>query len=172
MSGARLKEIAYSRVLTFMIFYLVIVIYQTLLSELLRLGPARLDLGLLLLIYVTLNLGSRPGIVFGFGLGLLLDVADPIWLGLGSLIMGTLGYGVGYFKESLFVESIYSKMLLVFLTVISHDILRYLFMHKFELSAIGSVLLGTTIFSALYTTAVAAIVMLMTKPKQYQPQPV
>lgn len=172
MSGALFKEIAYSRILSFMIFYLVIVIYETLLADLLRLGPARLDLGLLLLIYVTLNLGSRPGIVFGFGLGLLLDVASPIWLGLGSLIKGTLGYGVGYFKESLFVESIYSKMLLVFLTVVSNDILRYLFLYKFEWSAIGSVILGTTIFSALYTTAVAGLVLLMTKSNQYKPQPV
>lgn len=170
MRRTLLKEITYSKVLSFVISYLAIIIYESLLADLFRLGPARLDLGILLLIYVTLNSGSKNGIIFGFGLGLLLDMMTPLWLGLGSLIKATLAYGVGYFKESLFVESVFSKALLVFVAVLANDLLRYLFLYHFDLAKIGSVLIGTTLFSAAYTAAVAAIAMLLARQSNLTPQ--
>lgn len=159
------KKVNYSKALIFLLLYLVVVIYQTLLAEVLSLGPARLDLSILVLIYVTLTRGTKQGIVFGFGLGILLDALNPAWLGLGSLIKGTLAYLIGYFKEKLFVENIFSKILLLFLTVLGNDVLYYLFLYKFNLDRIGSVLLGVGLPSALYTTAVAVVALLLTQKK-------
>jgi rod shape-determining protein MreD len=163
MTFGLFKEIAYSKVLTYLVLYLVVIVYETLLADIFRLGPARLDLGLLLLIYVTLNQGTKPGIIFGFGLGLLLDLLTPLWLGLDSLIKSTLSYLVGFFKESLFVESIFSKMLLVFLAVLINDFLRFCCTYSLDFAKIGSILWPTTLLSAVYTSGVAGLAMFLTK---------
>ena len=163
MTFGLFKEIAYSKVLTFLVLYLVVIVYETLLADIFRLGPARLDLGLLLLIYVSLNQGTKAGIVFGFGLGLLLDLMTPLWMGLDSLIKSTLSYLVGFFKESLFVESIFSKLLLVFLAVLINDFLRFCFTYGFDFNKIGTILWPTTLLSAVYTSGVAGLAMFLTK---------
>jgi rod shape-determining protein MreD len=166
MTFGLFKEIAYSKVLTFLVLYLVVIVYETLLADIFRLGPARLDLGLLLLIYVTLNQGTKPGIIFGFGLGLLLDLMTPLWLGLDSLIKSTLSYLMGLFKESLFVESIFSKLLLVFLAVLVNDFLRFCCTYSFDFTKIGPILWPTTLLSAVYTSGVAGLAMFLTKTKK------
>src|SRR5574341_17060 len=163
MTFGLFKEIAYSKALTFLVLYLVVIVYETLLADIFRLGPARLDLGLLLLIYVTLTQGTKSGIVFGFGLGLLLDLMTPLWLGIDSLIKSTLSYLVGFFKESLFVESIFSKLLLVFLAVLINDFLRFCCTYSLDFTKIGTILWPTNLLSAVYTSGVAGLAMFLTK---------
>ena len=172
MNTAIFKEISYSKVLTYLVFFLVVIIYETLLAELFRIGQARLDLSLLLLVYVSLTKGTKSGILFGFWLGLLLDVLTPLWLGLGSLVKAGLSYLIGVFKESLFVENIYSKILLIFLVVMLNDLFRSLALNQFNLDRVGSSLWQTSFFTALYTTAVAALAMILNQKSRPKLKPV
>ena|SRR3990172_3854256 len=170
MNRITFKDISQSKPLIFLVFYLAVVIYQSLFREILDLGPARLDLSLLLLIYVTLTQGTKSGIVFGFGLGLVVDISspNPAWLGLGALIKSTLGFFIGYMKSSLFVENILAKIFLVFAAALGNDLLRFLFINKFDFSHLDSLFFGTTLLSAGYTTAVAGIIFFLTKNRNYQ----
>ena len=168
MNKINFKDISQSKPLIFIVFYLAVVIYQSLFRDLLDLGPARLDLSLLLLIYVTLTQGTKSGIVFGFGLGLILDILSPTWLGLGALIKSTLGFFIGYMKSSLFVENILAKIFLVFAAALGNDLLRFLFINKLDFSHLDSLFFGTTLLSAGYTTAVAGIIFFLTKNRNYQ----
>jgi rod shape-determining protein MreD len=163
MNARFFKEISYSKLLTYLVFYLVVTIYESLFSELFRIGPARLDLSLLLLIYVTLSKGTKEGILFGFWLGLLLDSMTPLWLGLGILIKTGLSYLIGVFRDSLYLESIPSKILLVFIVIMLSDLARSLFLNHFNLDRVGISLWQTSLFSAIYTTAVAALALLINR---------
>lgn len=169
MTAGFLREIGYSKILTFLVFYLVVIIYESLFHELFRIGQARLDLSLLLLIYVTLSRGTREGILFGFWLGLLLDCLTPLWLGLGILIMTGLSYLIGVFRDSLYVENIPSKILLVFIVVMLNDLVRSLFLNHFILDQVGISLWQTSFFSAIYTTTVAALALIINQKSNPRP---
>jgi rod shape-determining protein MreD len=151
------KGAAYSKVFTYLILYFAVIIYQTLLAEFFTLGSVRLDLAMILLAYVSLTMGARQGIIFGFGLGLLMDVLNPLWLGAGVLIKGTMGFGMGYLKENLFVENVIAKGLVLFGAILINDLLINLFLFQIDLGKIGPLLLQTTLWSAIYTTAVSGI---------------
>jgi rod shape-determining protein MreD len=57
------------------------------------------DLTPLIVAAVGLLLGSMPGAAFGFGAGLLLDMALLQDLGLSSLLLVVVGYGAGRLRE-------------------------------------------------------------------------
>jgi rod shape-determining protein MreD len=170
MKAGLFKGIGYSKVLTYLILYLVTIIYESLFSELLRVGPARLDIPLLLLIYVTLTRGTREGIVFGFGLGLLQDALLPLWMGFGSLVKVLLAYAIGQFKESLYVENLFSKILLIFTAALSNDLMRFLVLNWRSAEKLGPVLIGTTLPTAIYTSVVAGLAIFLTSRGGLQPK--
>jgi rod shape-determining protein MreD len=57
------------------------------------------DLSPLLVVSVGLLMGSVPGALFGFGVGLFVDTALLQTLGLNSLIFTAVGYGAGRLRE-------------------------------------------------------------------------
>ena len=57
------------------------------------------DLSPLLVAAVGLLLGSIPGALFGFGLGLFVDTALLQTLGISSLVLTAVGYGAGRLRE-------------------------------------------------------------------------
>lgn len=160
-----LKTLPYPKAFTFLLFYLVVIIHSSLLADVFRVGPARLDLGILLLVYVALGMGTKEAIIFGFGLGLVLDVLSPAWLGAGALTKCTLGYIIGYLKEQLYVENTLAKTLIVLLAVVANDFFYYLFVYGLDIGQTSSVLLETSFVSALYTTLVAGIILFVNRKR-------
>ena len=57
------------------------------------------DLSPLLVSAVGLLLGSVPGALFGFGIGLFVDTALLQTLGISSLVLTAVGYGAGRLRE-------------------------------------------------------------------------
>jgi rod shape-determining protein MreD len=136
---------------------LVVVVYQSLFSELLTIHQIKLDIPLLILVYVGLSRGPASGALFGFLVGLLLDLSNPSFLGLGALIKTFLGYLVGSFKDTLFLESNISKGGVIFMSLCLNDFLFYLFSSGLNLNY--TFFLNYTLLSAIYT-ALAGFVLL------------
>jgi rod shape-determining protein MreD len=57
------------------------------------------DLSPLLVAAVGLLMGSVPGALFGFGIGLFMDTALLQTLGISSLVLTAVGYGAGRLRE-------------------------------------------------------------------------
>jgi rod shape-determining protein MreD len=148
-----------SRIANTILLLLIVVVYQSLFSELLIIRQIKLDLPLLILVYVGLNRGPASGALFGFLIGLLLDLSNPSFLGLGALIKTFLGYLVGSFKDTLFLESNISKGGVIFLSLCLNDFLFYLFSSGVNLNYTFFVFLNYTLLSGIYT-ALAGFVFL------------
>lgn len=76
------------------------VIVQTSAVAQLPIAGARADLSPLLVMAVGLLCGSLAGGCFGFGVGLLVDVASIQTLGISSLVLLGVGYGAGRLREA------------------------------------------------------------------------
>ena len=148
-----------SRIVNTILLLLVVIVYQSLFSELLTIRQIKLDLPLLILVYVGLTRGPASGALFGFLVGLLLDLSNPSFLGLGALIKTSLGYLVGSFKDTLFLESNVSKGGVIFLSLGLNDFFFYLFSSGLNLNYTFFVFLNYTLLSGIYT-ALAGFVFL------------
>jgi rod shape-determining protein MreD len=58
-----------------------------------------IDLVPLIVAAIAIYAGSMPGAIVGFATGLLLDIAIGQTLGLSSLVLTALGYGVGRYRD-------------------------------------------------------------------------
>ena len=76
------------------------VVVQTAAVSQLSFAGADADLSPLLVMAVGLLLGSLAGGVFGFGVGLFVDVVSLQTLGVSSLVLLGVGYGAGRLREA------------------------------------------------------------------------
>lgn len=76
------------------------VIVQTAAVSQLPIAGANADLSPLLVMAVGLLCGSLAGGVFGFGVGLFVDVVSLQTLGVSSLVLLAVGYGAGRLREA------------------------------------------------------------------------
>jgi rod shape-determining protein MreD len=149
----------FSKILSAAIILLMLVVFQSLLSDLVTIGGIRLDLAVVILVYVALTRGPAYGMTFGFAIGLLLDVFTPSTLGWGALVKCLIGFTVGSFKDNLYLESLYSKGAVMFLALIANDLLYYLFVTGLTATT-GDMLLRASLPSAVYTSAVGMLIFL------------
>lgn len=140
-----------SKILFTIFLLFILIFFQSFLSEVVSIKGIRLDLALLILVYVALTKGPTQGVVFGFLIGLLLDVFTPQRLGLGALIKSVVGFAIGIFKDNLFLENWYSKLTIVFLSVLLNDLFYHLLSEGVTLFAFHT-LLYYSLPSALYTS--------------------
>ncbi len=76
------------------------VVFQTAFVSQLPIAGATADLAPLLVMAVGLMCGSLAGASFGFGVGLFADIVSFQTLGVGSLVLLTVGYGAGRLREA------------------------------------------------------------------------
>jgi len=152
-----IRNLNLSRVAEFLLLLLIVIIYQSLFSGLLTIQRISLDLPLLILVLVALTQGPVSGAIFGFLVGFLLDLADPSLLGLGAFIKTCLGYLVGSFKDNLYLESNFSKGLVVFFSLLLNDLIYYYFSSGRNLSHVLGIFVNYSLLSAVYTALVGWI---------------
>lgn len=157
------KNVDYLRIINAALILLLVVVYQSLLSEPLRVANIKLDLPLLLVVYVGLTRGAKEGVIHGFLIGLLVDVLTPYFLGLNAFIKTILGYSVGNFRENLFLESIYSKGLVIFLALIINDLMYYLVWSGFDLPVILGIIFYSSVLSGIYTSGIGMLIFFLKK---------
>jgi rod shape-determining protein MreD len=146
----------FSKILYAILLLLILIIFQSFFSEVVAIRGIRLDLAVLILVYIALTKGPVQGVIFGFLIGILLDVFAPQRLGLGAVIKSLIGFTVGNFKDNLFLESSYSKGAIVFLSVALNDIFYHLFSEGLTLFTFHTILYYS-LPSALYTCAAGLV---------------
>ena len=155
---------AFSKILYAIFLLFILVIFQSIFSEVVTIKGIRLDLAVLILVYVALTKGPVQGVIFGFLIGLLLDVFTPQRLGLGALIKSLVGFTVGNFKDNLFLESSYSKGAIVFLSVTLNDLLYHLLSEGVTPFAFNTILYYS-LPSALYTCGAGVLFFIILEKK-------
>jgi rod shape-determining protein MreD len=156
----------FSRILYGILLLFILIIFQSFFSEVVAIKGIRLDLAILILVYIGLTRGPTQGAVFGFMIGILLDVFAPERLGLGALVKSLIGFTVGNFKDNLFLESLYSKGVIVFLSVVLNDVLYHLFSEGITLFTLHTIFYHS-LPSALYTCGAGMILFIVLEKKVF-----
>jgi len=152
-----IRNLNLSKAARMLLLILIVIIYQSLFSGLLTIQKISLDLPLLILVFVALTQGPVSGAIFGFLVGFLLDLANPSFLGLGAFIKTCLGYLVGNFKDNLYLESSFTKGVVVFFSLLFNDLVYYFFSSGLNLSYAFSIFLNYSLLSGLYTSIAGLI---------------
>jgi len=154
----------FSKILYAIFLLFILIIFQSFFSGVVTIKGIRLDLAVLILVYIGLTKGPAQGAIFGFLIGLLLDVFTPQRLGLGALIKSLIGFTVGNFKDNLFLESSYSKGAIIFLSVILNDLLYHLLSEGVTLFTFHTILYYS-LPSALYTCGAGVLLFVVLEKK-------
>jgi rod shape-determining protein MreD len=154
----------FSKVLQTIFVLFLLVAFQSFFSGAVAIKGIRLDLSIFILVYIGLTKGPAQGAIFGFLIGLLLDVFTPDKLGLGALVKSLVGFILGNLKDNLFLESSYSKGAIVFLSVLFNDFLYHLLSGGVTLFTFQTILYYS-LPSALYTSGVGILLFIILERK-------
>jgi rod shape-determining protein MreD len=122
---------------------------------------ARPDLLLIVLVHAALMRGPTTGVIVGFASGFLLDVASPQTLGANALARSVVGFAVGHVWESVERGSLLAGALAVFGATILHDAIYLAIVALTARESFPSSLLTLALPAAVYTTAVAAPLLML-----------
>ncbi len=147
----------FSKILSGAGILFLLILFQSFLSEMVSIMGIRFDLAIIILVYLSLTQGPTYGVIFGFLIGLLLDVFTPQTLGWGALVKCLIGFAVGSFKDKLYLESLYSKGGVIFFALISNDLLYYIFTQGVNGSTFRT-WTNYTLPSAFYTALVGMLI--------------
>lgn len=150
----------FSRIFSGVLLVLALILYQTFVSDAATILGIKFDLSIVILVYIALSRGPVSGVVFGFGLGLLADIFTPQTLGFGALVKCLIGFSVGSFKDSLYLDSWYSKGGMIFFALILNDLLYYILTRGLNASTFET-LINYSLLSAVYTSGVGMLIFLI-----------
>ena len=150
----------FSKLLSGAVILFILIFFQSLLSGAVAIMGIKLDLAIVILVYVALTRGPTHGIIFGFLIGLLMDVFTPQTLGWGALVKCLIGFTLGSFKDNLYLESIYSKGAVVFFTLLLNDSLYYTITTGLSDSTF-EVLSRYSLPSALYSSVIGMLIFVL-----------
>jgi len=159
--GSRLAR----RVVIFIGLLLAVIIYQTLVADIITVGTARPDLIIVLIVWLTLTRNLMWGVTFAFAAGILEDSHYPHFLGLGALLKVGAAVGIHFISHRVRTEGLFVRIIMVIGVVVAHDILYFLVVYAFDPKLELMALLNTIIPSALYTSIFAAFVLYLSEKR-------
>ena len=143
----------------------VLLLIQANLADMISLRGISPDLLLLFIVYLAVREGQMYVLPWGFLLGLVLDLSTGTVIGLSALSKTVAAFTAGYFySENMIVMNLatYRFLLLVFLAAFVHNAVYFvIFTMGSDIGVFGAVF-GVGLVSALYTTTVAILPMLVT----------
>ena len=101
------------RLAPYLLYLILIAFYRTNLIDFLSIGQIQIFLTPLIVLLVALRKDNLSALWFGFAAGLVYDAPDPSYLGVQMLILSTLGLVTAQVKTRFNLESLKSKILLV-----------------------------------------------------------
>jgi len=141
-------------------------ILQGTLLKLVAVGQVKPDLVLLVLFYMALLEGSFNATIAGFCMGLAQDVYSAELLGLNALCKSLIGFGLGYCKRGVFVETLVARALILFGAVVAHDILYFFISFWPDVSESLWQLVRYGLPTAFYTALLGYVVFYLMRPKE------
>jgi rod shape-determining protein MreD len=142
----------------------VLLLLQASLVDMLSLKGIAPDLLLIFIVYLAVREGQMYVLPWGFALGLILDLSTGTVIGLSALSKSAAAFTAGYFYSDNMISmtlSTYRFLLLVFLTAVVHNVIYFsIFTMGSEIGFFNAVF-GLGLASALFTTTVAVLPMLV-----------
>lgn len=128
------------------------------------------DVMLIWIVYIAITQGQIPATVYGFGIGLTLDLISGQFLGLSALSKTLAGFLAGYFYQENKIDvtlSNYRFLIIVGVIALVHNTVYFLVFTQGSEIGIVTAVFHFGIFSMLYTTVLAFIPMFaaMRKPQ-------
>lgn len=143
------------------VVFIAIVILQTTFCRLISIRGIQPDLALLFLLWLAMKEGALAGVYGGFAMGLIFDVYSPQTLGVGSLAKTITGYLAGFLDERNITLDDRFKPPVILIAALFHNALTAALV--FDLPTVfHRMFLVEILPSALYTTAVGGLFLLLT----------
>ena len=124
---------------------------------------ARPDFLVLIVVYASLLVGTRPATILGFLVGLVADAELPEYLGLHALALSAVGYVTGGIWEHLVRGNVFVQCTLIFGASLLHDVIYYVVYYRNHLDMLGPFLWRYGILGALYTAVFGAVLFVLAK---------
>lgn len=118
---------------------------------------ARPDFLVLVVVYASLLVGTRPATIVGFLVGLAADSELPEYLGLNALALSAVGYVTGGVWDHLVRGNVFVQCTLIFGASLLHDVIYYSVYYRNHLGMLGPFLVRYGIFGALYTAILGGV---------------
>jgi rod shape-determining protein MreD len=142
----------------------VLLLVQANLVDMVSLKGITPDLLLIFIVYLAVREGQMYALPWGFFLGLVLDLSTGTVIGLSALSKTVAAFTAGYFyseNKITMTLATYRFLLLVFLTAFIHNAVYFvIFTMGGDIGFLGAVF-GVGLASALFTTTVAILPMLV-----------
>lgn len=140
------------KLIPFALYILLIALHEVALRDLITFYGAQISLAPLMVALLALYKSELTVAWFGFVVGLVASIGSVSVFGWHGLLLSLLGIAAFHVRGRLNIESLYSRMLLVFGVVLLHNLL-WLLINRTE--AIWSVALSYGLGSAVFTTFAA-----------------
>lgn len=124
---------------------------------------ARPDFLVLVVVYASLLVGTRPATIAGFLVGLVADSELPEYFGLHALALSALGYVTGGVWEHLVRGNVFVQCTVIFGASLVHDVIYYVVYYRNHLDMLGPFLWRHGIPGALYTAVFGAVVFVLAR---------
>lgn len=120
------------------------------------------DVMLIWIVYLAITQGQIPATVYGFAIGLLLDLISGQFLGLSALSKTIAGFLAGYFFHENKIDlnlANYQFLIFVGISSIVHNLVYFIIFTQGSDVGLFTAVFRFGLLSALYTTFVATIPM-------------
>lgn len=148
--------------LRLVLYTLLLITFQTTIVSFTSIANIIPDVMLIWIVYIAVTEGQIPATLYGFGIGLLLDLISGQFLGLSALSKTVAGFLAGYFYHENKVEinlANYQFLLFVGIASLAHNLIYFIIFTQGSDVSLLTAVFRFGLFSTLYTTFVASIPM-------------
>jgi len=131
-------------------------ILQLVAVDSLAIGKIAPDFPIMIVVVFALYRPVIEGTIFGFVIGFVQDLYNPVLMGLNALLKSIMGYVLGEVGSRTVPEGAPFLALVLFLSHLTHDLLYMFVYFKLHLLQIMSIFFTETLPSALYTAVLGA----------------
>lgn len=148
--------------LRLVLYTLLLITFQTTIVSFTSIANIIPDVMLIWIVYLAVTEGQIPATLYGFGIGLLLDLVSGQFLGLSALSKTVAGFLAGYFYHENKIEinlANYQFLLFVGIASLAHNLIYFIIFTQGSDVGLLTAVFRFGLFSTLYTTFVAFIPM-------------
>jgi rod shape-determining protein MreD len=141
---------------------LVLITLQTTIISFTSIANIIPDVMLIWIVYIAITQGQIPATVYGFAIGLIIDLVSGQFLGLSALSKTVAGFLAGYFFHENKIDinrSNYQFLIFVGTASLAHNLIYFIIFTRGSDVDLFTAVFRFGLFSTIYTTFIAAIPM-------------
>jgi rod shape-determining protein MreD len=141
---------------------LILVALQTTIVSFTSIANIIPDIMMIWIVYIAITKGQIPATMYGFAIGILLDLISGQFLGLSALSKTIAGFLAGYFYNENKMQmnlANYQFLIIVGIASVVHNLIYFIIFTQGSDVGLFTAIFRFGMFSALYTTSIASIPM-------------